>query len=183
MTPALRRAAVATLFGSIAWSAAAPLQAAQIRAGGIVLRYDDTVWRATAGLPPVLVTLDCIAALCSANTSVTILADPRPFPQPGAGGFTPGAVSALLVDLRVQNLTPGARLRPTALVETFARGGNTGYRSRYLVEDRELQTTSLVNLMIRHRGAAVHLRLTGPTFKASAAIALSALAAGLSFDD
>jgi hypothetical protein len=183
VTPALRRVAAACLLGALPWIGPATAQPRQIQAGGLQLRYDETIWRAEPGIAPVLLTLACIAALCGRNAAVTVVADSRPFPQPGAGPFTPGAVSALLVDLRAQNLTPGARLRAQGSVEPFARGGVTGYRSRYVVEDRELRATSLVNLMIRHRGAALHLRLTSPTDLPALAGAFEALATGLSFEN
>ena len=181
MTPALRRIAAVAVLGLVPGAAAARAQAAEIQAGDVALRYDETLWRAKPGRAPVLLTLDCIAAGCGKGVAVTIIADPRPFPQPGAGAFTPGAVSALLVDLRAQDLTPGARLRAEEPVAPFARAGVTGYRARYRVEDRDLRTTSLVNLAIRYRGTALHLRLTGPSYQAASAAALEALAGGLSF--
>ena len=169
------------VWASLAWAslATAGAEARRIAAAGVELDYDAALWRAQPGVPPALISLACLSSRCGMGTA-TLIADPRPFPGPGAGAFTPGAATALLVDLRAQELTPGARLRPEAESQPFQAGSVNGYRSRYRVEDATLRTSGLVDLTIRHRGTALHLRLTGPASNEEAAATLEALAAGLS---
>lgn len=176
------RILAAALLPGLVWASlsSAGAETRRIAAGGVALDYDAALWQAQPGVPPALISLACLSSRCGMGTA-TLIADPRPFPAPGAGAFTPGAATALLVDLRAQELTPGARLRPEATSLPFHAGSISGYRGRYRVEDAALRTSGLVDLTIRHRGGSLHLRLTGPASNEAAAVTLEALAAGLNF--
>jgi len=175
------RLLAAALLPGLAWASlsTAAGETRRIAAAGIELRYDPALWQARPSVPPSLLSLTCLSARCGSGT-VTLIPDPRPFPAPGAGAFTPGAATPLLVDLRAQELTPGGRLRPEAATAPFRAGEVAGYRSRYVVEDPDLRASGLVDLTLRHRGAALHLRLTAPALGEEAAATLETLAAGLS---
>ena len=157
----------------------AAAQPREFASDALALTYDDAVWAVLPAAPPVLVQLRCVLSACGDNVAATLIADPRPFPQPGAGAFMPGAAAALLVDLRAQSLTPGARLRPESGTVPWRAGGLSGYRARYRIEDRALGTTSLVCIVLRSGGHSVQLRLESPRYNEEADARLDALVAGL----
>lgn len=123
------------------------------------LRYDETVWTREPSAPPNLVSLHCGPPSCPTMLVVTFLRDERPLPQPGFAPFGPGAVSGAAIDLRLQSLTPGSRLRPRRPAEPVSYGGMTGYRGLYDVEDRALAKTAAAIALLRLPDASLEIRL------------------------
>lgn len=126
------------------------------------LRYDDQIWKERASVGPLPLVLDCSAPDCRGRLSIFVHLDARPFLRPGAGRFAPGAIGpAGLLDLRAQSIVPGARARPAAPLEPAAIGAAAGYRARYAIEDRDLETRGMILLALPAGGGLVLAALVG----------------------
>jgi hypothetical protein len=162
MTPAARLA-LAGAGLALALQPSSP-QAATIDLSreGLSLLYDDQVWKERASVGPLPVVLDCDAPDCRGRLAIFVHLDGRPFLTPGAGRFPPGAIGpAGLLDLRAQSIVPGAKARPAAPLEPAAIGAAGGYRARYAVEDRNLETRGMILLAMPAGGDLVLAALVG----------------------
>ncbi|MFC2249433.1 hypothetical protein ACETRX_07395 [Labrys portucalensis] len=130
-----------------------------VETGGFSLRYDDSVWVREASAPPTLLVLRCAAPTCPPHAVATFLSDERSLTNPGFGAFGPGAVTGAMIDLRIQSLTPGSRIRPRQPVEPVASGGMTGYRGLYDVEDRALAKTAAAIALLRLGNGTLEIRM------------------------
>ncbi|MDZ5448191.1 hypothetical protein [Labrys sp. ZIDIC5] len=130
-----------------------------VETGGFSLRYDQSVWVREASAPPTLLVLRCAAPACPPHAVATFLSDERSLTSPGFGAFGPGAVTGAMIDLRIQSLTPGSRIRPRQPVEPIASGGTTGYRGLYDIEDRALAKTAAVIALLRRGNGTLEIRM------------------------
>ncbi|MBP0578763.1 hypothetical protein J8I29_05540 [Labrys sp. LIt4] len=130
-----------------------------VETGGFSLRYDETVWVREASAPPALLALRCAAPTCPPHAVATFLSDERGLPSPGFGAFGPGAATGAMIDLRIQSLTPGSRIRPRGPVEPIVSGGMTGYRGLYDIEDRALAKTAAAIALLRFDNGTLEIRM------------------------
>ncbi|MDQ0394028.1 hypothetical protein [Labrys monachus] len=150
------------------------------RRDGLSLRYDAQAWTEQAPpVPPSLLTLRCIAPVCSPGAVVTFVRDGRRLAMPGFGAFGPGAAAGAAVDLRVQSLTPGSRIRPRRPVEPVVVGAMSGYRGVYDIEDRALAKTGAIVLLLRQAGGTLEARMSAPDLSAGDIAAFERLTDGL----
>ena len=147
---------------------------------GFSLRYDDADWAEQAPpAPPSILTLRCVAPACSAGSMVTFVRDPRPLVAPGFGAFGPGAATGAAVDLRVQSLTPGARILARRPARPVVLGGTSGYRGVYDVEDRALAKTAAIVVLLRLPAATLEARMAAARLSESDAALFDRLTSGL----
>jgi hypothetical protein len=130
-----------------------------VETGGFSLRYDQSVWVREPSAPPTLLVLRCAAPACPPHAVATFLSDERSLTSPGFGAFGPGAVTGAMIDLRIQSLTPGSRIRPRQPVEPIASGGMTGYRGLYDIEDRALAKTAAAIALLRRGNGTLEIRM------------------------
>ena len=147
-------------------------------AEGFALRFDDTQWVQQTAAPPSLLTLSCIASVCSKGNVVTFVRDERPLIAPGFAPFGPGAVTGASVDLRMQSLTPASRLLARAPVEPVTLGGTDGYRGLYDIEDRALARTGALILLLRRGHGTLEVRMSANSLSKADIAAFDTLLAG-----
>lgn len=130
-----------------------------VETGGFSLRYDDTVWVRETSAPPTLLALRCAAPACPPHAVATFLFDERTLPLPGFAAFGPGAATGAMIELRIQSLTPGSRIRARQPVEPIMLGGATGYRGLYDIEDRALAKTAAAVALLRLDNTTLEIRM------------------------
>lgn len=130
-----------------------------VETGGFSLRYDDTVWVRETSAPPTLLVLRCAVPACPPNAVATFLSDERSLPLPGFGAFGPGAATGAMIELRIQSLTPGSRIRARQPVKPIMSGGMTGYRGLYDIEDRALAKTAAAIALLRLDDTTLEIRM------------------------
>ena len=132
------------------------------------LRYDETVWRETPPVPPVLLTLDCIAPVCGPDARLMVFSDPRPLTRPGAGAFGPGAAANATLADRAADLVPGTRLSTVEPVSPARFAAFSGYRARYSVQDPTLARRDMLQATVRLPSGLIHVAFIGTALEAAA---------------
>lgn len=160
--PAWRRSGAARLLAvllGLAGTGGAGAAEAQIDAAGFRLRYDDAIWTREPSAPPTILTLRCGAPACPPHAVATFLHDERNLVSPGFAAFGPGAAIGAAIELRVQSLTPGARIRAREPIAPVTSGDMPCYRGLFDVEDRALAKTAAAIALLRLDGATLEIRM------------------------
>jgi hypothetical protein len=148
----------------------------------IALSYDSAVWRLAPSVPPTILTLDCIDPACGPKATLIVVEDTRPFLLPGAGAFTPGAVSVATLERRAAALAPRARLLTQEAMQPRASGALPSYRGRFIVEATDLSRRDLLHAAVRRPHGLLLVAFFGDRLEAGAVRHFDRLLDGFSIE-